>query len=166
MNFSSLKEYFYKLYNASILTMLLPMGLFLTIYYFSLSGLISPFVEDESMTTIILIVCPTVTLTILTIVHLVTRKRFKINAEVVGLGKKLDLFYLTYQLKMKTASWISTLLAICFFVTGHEWFSIYFSVIMLWFALQWPSPRKVSNQLKLKRDEREMVMTKGEAFRF
>jgi hypothetical protein len=61
--------------------------------------------------------------------------------------------------------WVSFLLAIGFFLTSDERFSIYFAVIIIWCAWQWPTPRRVAGDLKLKGDERKMVLTKGEAFK-
>jgi hypothetical protein len=51
------------------------------------------------------------------------------------------------------------------YFTSHEFFGIYFGVIILWSVFIWPSPRRVCKDLKLKRDEEKMVMTKGEAFK-
>jgi hypothetical protein len=166
MNFSSLKEYFFKLYNAAMRRMLFPLATFLGIYYLFLSGLISPFIQDESMINIMLMVYPTIILIALTIVHLGIRKLLKANTDIVGLGKKLDLFYEVTRRKMKMMLQVSVFTATGFLLTGHEWFSLYFAGIILWFFFQWPSPRKASRLLKLKGDERSMVMTKGEAFLF
>jgi hypothetical protein len=166
MNFNSLKEYFFKLYNAAMKRILLPLVTFLGIYYLFLSGLILPFVEDETMISVLLVLYPVIILTSLTIVHLEVRKMLKSNVGLVGLGNKLDLFYAVVRRKMRTALWVSMFTATGFLLTSHQWFSLYFAGIILWFFFQWPSPRKAANQLKLKGDERKMVLTKGEAFRF
>jgi len=166
MNFSSLKEYFYKLYNACLLRLLFPMGVFLLIYYLSLSGIISPYIQEEWIVDFLRYTYLALILITLTIVHLVVYKRLKHHAEVVGLGKKLDLYYLVVQARMKTILVVSLFLAAGFLITGHEWFSIYFGGMMGWFLLQWPTPQRVSRQLKLRGDERTMIVTKGEAFKF
>ncbi len=166
MNFSSLKEYFYKLYNAGMRRMLFPLTIFLAIYYLFLSDLISPFIDDARIIALMLVVYPIIVLITLTIVHLGIRKILRSCAAIVGLGNKLDIFYEVMRKKMKTALWISVFTASGFLLTGHEWFSLYFAGIIAWFVFQWPTPRKVSNQLKLKGDERTMVLTKGDAFRF
>jgi hypothetical protein len=51
------------------------------------------------------------------------------------------------------------------FLTGSEWFAIYFLGLVVWLVFQWPSPRRVSKDLKLRGDEKQMVLTKGEAFK-
>jgi hypothetical protein len=166
MNFSSLKEYFYKLYNSGMKHMLVPILVFLGLYYIFLSGIISPFLVQEEVVIALLIAYPVVVVVALTIVHLGIQRRLKANSNLVGLGNKLDFFYELTRTKMKAALWISMFIASGFLLTAHAWFSIYFSCVFLWFLFQWPSPRKASNQLKLRGDERKMVMTKGEAFRF
>ncbi|HLZ15846.1 MAG TPA: hypothetical protein VKQ08_02355 [Cyclobacteriaceae bacterium] len=166
MNFGSLKEYFYRLYNTCLLRLLLVMGLFLLIYYLSLSGLISPYITQEELidflryTYLILIVVA------LTIVHLVTYKRLKAYAATVGLGDKLELYYNVVKLRMRTFVVISAFTAAGLLFTGHEWFSIYFGGMLVWSMLQWPTARKVCNQLRLRGDERIMVISKGDAFKF
>jgi len=105
-------------------------------------------------------------LTTLTIVHLEIFRRLKSHAVAVGLGKKLDLYYAVVRMRVRTFVVVSLFLATGFFFTGHPSFSIYFACMIGWFLLQWPTPLKVSNQLKLRGDERAMVMTKGEAFKF
>ncbi len=164
MNFT-LKEYFYKLYNRSMIMMLLPIAEFLAIYYLILSGILPRIVEDELGLQILLISIPILVLMLLTIVQLEAGKRCKKIADESSLGKKMDLYLPVARRKINSLVWVSFLLAIGFFLTSDERFSIYFGVIIIWCAWQWPTPRRVSNDLKLKGDERKMVMTKGEAFR-
>ncbi|MBI1770528.1 MAG: hypothetical protein HY015_06260 [Bacteroidetes bacterium] len=164
MNFT-LKEYFYKLYNRSMMMLLLPIAEFLAIYYLILSGVLPPIIEDSLGVEILLISIPIIVLVILTIVQLGTLKRCKKITSEVSLGKKLDLYSPVIKRKINSIVWVSFLLAIGFFLTSDQRFSIYFGAIILWCAWQWPSPRRVSRDLKLKGDEREMVITKGEAFK-
>jgi len=166
MNFSSLKEYFYKQYNACLLGMLLPMGAFLLIYYLSLSEMILPYIQAEELIDFLRYTYLALILIALTIVHLEIYRRLKSHAAAVGLGKKLDLYHLVVRMRMKTFIVISLFLAAGFLLTGHPWFSVYFACMIGWFLAQWPTPLKVSTQLKLRGDERTMVMTKGEAFKF
>lgn len=166
MNFSSLKEYFYKLYNASMKCVLVPLAAYLALYYLSLSGMILPVITDELPTMIILGVYAVLVVIALTIVHLEVKKILKSNLEMVGLGNKLDLFHSITRKKMKALVWVSLFTATGFLLTFHQWFSIYFALILVWYLFQWPTPRKVSRLLQLRGDEREMVLTKGEAFKF
>ncbi len=165
MNFSSIKEYFYKLYNFGMMMMLMPLVMFLFIYYLLLSGWVAPIIQDESAMDTLLIAFPTIALATLTIVHLAGAKKFKFISTQVGLSKKLDLYFPIVKMKTRAALSLSLMMAVGLFFTGHEWFSIYFTVIVFWFLLQWPTPRKLCHNLKLKGDEREMVISKGEAFK-
>ncbi|GHM98765.1 hypothetical protein WSM22_02550 [Cytophagales bacterium WSM2-2] len=164
MNFT-LKEYFYKLSNRSLILMLLPIVAFLSIYYLLLSGILPTIVRSELWVVILLTFVPIAVLISLTIVHLGLRSECKIIGEEVGLGRKLELFYPVAKRKINSLVWASFVLAGGFFLTAHEWFSIYFGVVIVWSWVQWPSPRRACNDLNLKGDEREMVMSKGEAFK-
>jgi len=163
MNFT-LKEYFYKLYNRGMIMMLLPIAEFLAIYYLILSGNLLPFVYDEIAVVILLTLFPIVVLSILTIVQLEISRRLKKISEEPSLGRKLDLYLPLAKRKIKSLVWVSFLLGIGFFFTSDERFSIYFGAVILWCAWQWPSPRKVARDLKLKGDEREMVISRGDSF--
>jgi hypothetical protein len=163
MNFT-LKEYFYKLYNRGMLMMLLPIAEFLAIYYLILSGFLVPIVYDELLVIMLLVLFPIAVLTILTIVQLEINKRLKKISEEPSLGRKLDLYYPIAKRKIKSLVWVSLLLGVGFFFTADDRFSIYFGGIILWYAWQWPSPRKVARDLKLKGDEREMVISRGDSF--
>ncbi|MBS1509118.1 MAG: hypothetical protein JSS79_20940 [Bacteroidetes bacterium] len=145
---------------------LIPLAAYLAIYYLSLSGMILPVITDELPIMIALAVYALITIIALTIVHLEVKKIFKSNTEMVGLGNKLDLFYTVTQKKMKAMLWVSLFNATGLLLTFHQWFSIYFAVILVWYLFQWPTPRKVSRLLQLRGDEREMVISKGEAFKF
>jgi hypothetical protein len=164
MNFT-LKEYFFKLYNHGMIMMLLPITEFLGIYYLILSGILPKVIDDEFGVEILLISIPIIVLMMLTIVQLEAGKRCKKIADESSLGKKLDLYQPVARRKINSLVWVSFLLGIGFFLTSDERFSIYFGVIIIWCLWQWPSPRKVASDLKLKGDERKMVMTKGEAFK-
>ena len=166
MNFSSLKEYFYRLYNTCLVRLLLSMGLFLLIYYLLLSGLFSPYIIEPELINFLRYTYLVLIVISLTIVHLVIHKRLKIFSETVGLGDKLDLYHSVVKVRMKTVVGISLFNAAGLLFTGHSWFGIYFGGMILWTVVQWPTPRKVCNQLRLRGDERTMVMTKGEAFEF
>lgn len=164
MNFT-LREYFYKLYNRSLIMMLLPIAEFLGIYYLILAGFLPPLVLDEIGRQILLVLIPIVVLSILTIVQLENNRRLKKISEESTLGRKLDLYPLVAKRKIKSLMGVSFLIAFGFFLTSDDRFSIYFGFIVIWCAWQWPSPRKVSSDLRLKGDEREMVLSKGDAFK-
>ena len=166
MKFSSLKEYFYRLYNACLLRLLITTAVFLVIYYLSLSGWISPYIWEESLVDFLRFTYLILILVTLTIVHLEIHKRLKHHSQMVGLGNKLDHYYLIVKVRIKAFTGVSLFLAAGLLFTGHAWFTVYFGGIIVWFLFQWPTPKTVSKQLKLKGDEQTMVLTKGDAFEF
>ena len=163
MNFT-LKDYFYKLYNRGMLMILLPIAEFLAIYYLILSGFLLPIVYDELLIIILIILFPIVVLTMLTIVQLEINRRLKKISEEPSLGRKLDLYFPLAKRKINSLVWAALLFGVGFFFTGDDRFSIYFGGLILWYAWQWPAPRKVARDLKLKGDEREMVISRGDSF--
>jgi hypothetical protein len=165
MIFNSLREFFYKLYNLFLMMMLLPMILFIVIYYFLLTGIVSPLITDESAVMILIIVFPSLVVIGLTIVHWLTAKRFSVLAKQVGLGRKLEEYDLIAVVRIRACVYSSLIMAAGLFFTNHEFFGIYFGVIILWSIFIWPFPRRVCYDLKLKRDEAKMVLTKGDAFK-
>ncbi len=166
MIFSSLREFFYKLYNIFLMMMLMPMLLFIVIYYLMLTGTIHPLITDEGAVIILLVTFPALALLGLTIVHWLASKKFLILARQQSLGIKLEEYHSIASMRLKSCVYSSLLIAAGLFITNHEFFGIYFGLIILWSLIfVWPSPRRVCKDLKLKRDEAKMVMTKGDAFK-
>ncbi len=165
MNYSSLREFFYKLYNICLLMMFVPIGTFLVIYYLLLTNQISPSIHSELVKRIILIAFPILAVLDLTIVHLVVRKKFSLLNKEISLGVRLEKYFSVAVIRLSAIVATSLFMAAGLFLTGSEWFAIYFLVLVLWLAFQWPSPRRVSKDLKLRGDEEQMVLTKGEAFK-
>lgn len=165
MNFSTLGEFFYKLYNRCLLIMFVPIGVFLAVYYFLLIGKLAAIIQDEQMIMIILILFPVIAVINLTIVHLVVARRFKALLPEPSLGIRLEKYFEVGFIRLAALASDSVLMAVGLALTGHAYFTIYFSVLLLWLFFIWPIPKRVSKDLKLKGDEKKMVITKGEAFR-
>jgi hypothetical protein len=165
MNYSSLREFFYKLYNICLLMMFLPIGTFLVIYYLLLTNQITPSIQSELVERIILIAFPILAVLDLTIVHLVVRKKFSLLNKEISLGVRLEKYFSVAVIRLSAIVVTSLFMAAGLFLTGSEWFAMYFLGLVIWLVLQWPSPRRVSKDLKLRGDEEQMVLTKGEAFK-
>jgi hypothetical protein len=67
--------------------------------------------------------------------------------------------------KMVALSTMVILMPLALLFSGDEYFNIAFGVLVLWFFLQWPTPGRVCRLLKLRGDEKEMVITRGDAFK-
>jgi hypothetical protein len=165
MNFSSLTEYFYKVYNICLLMLFMPIVAFLFVYYLVLTGKISSRIQSEMVLQIMLISFPILVILDLTIVHLVVRKRLAMLAKEVSLGIRLEKYFAAVMPRIYAVVATSLFMAAGLYMTTHELFSVYFLLIVVWLFFQWPTPRKVSKDLKLKGDEEAMVLTKGEAFK-
>ena len=165
MNFTSLGEFFYKLYNICLLMMFIPVAAFLFIYYLVLTGKVIATIESQRVTEVILILFPVLAVLDLTIVHWVSRRRFAVLGKEVSLGVRLEKYFSIASIRISACVATSLFMAAGLFLTGNELFSIYFFVLLIWTAFQWPTPRRVSADLKLKGDEEKMVLTKGEAFK-
>ena len=165
MNYSSLREFFYKLYNICLLMMFIPIGTFLVIYYLLLTNQISPSIQSELVERIILIAFPILAILDLTIVHLVVRKKFSLLNKEISLGVRLEKYFSVAVIRLSAIVATSLFMAAGLFLTCSEWFAIYFLGLVVWLAFQWPSPRRVSKDLKLRGDEEQMILTKGEAFK-
>ena len=166
MIFSSLREFFYKLYNIYLMMMLVPMVFFVVIYYFLLTSTIHPLIADEGAVFVLLVTFPSLAIAGLTIVHWLAAKKFSVLARQPSLGVRLEEYYSIASMRLKSCVYASLLMGAGLFFTNHEYFGIYFGVIILWsIVFVWPSPGRVCIDLKLKRDEEKMVMTKGEAFK-
>lgn len=164
MKFNSVKEYFYKLNNTGYQLLMVPLILF--IYFYSQSYFYDsqPLIEPR-FNAYLLYVLIGLSVTTLTTVHIRTRiKATRIAAEV-GLGIKLEKLGSLLIGRMIWKAVITVLMPLGLLATGNQAFSILFGVTLVWFFLQWPTPSRVAALLKLRGDEREMVLSKGEAFK-
>ncbi len=164
MEFGSIKEYFYKLYNACYALTLIPLCIFIFIYLKMQAGKNNYLIQEPDWILIAQVFFFLVGLIILTSVHLLVRKKMKHFAKEFSLGKKMDHYYRLSLTRIGSGSLISALSGGALFLTGSEIFSVYFLLILLWMAYHWPSPRRLSSELMLKGDEREMVLYKRESF--
>lgn len=165
MNYTSLTEYFYKLYNRCLAFMFVPVTGFLYLYHLVLNNRLTPLIMDNDATNVILVVFPVMALIDLTIVHWLCGRHLGRHASEPSLGIRLDQYVRVVMMRVVAAVLTSLLMAIGLFLTQHQYFTIYFAVLVLWIVLQWPTPGKVARDYRLKGDEKQMVLTKGEAFK-
>jgi heme/copper-type cytochrome/quinol oxidase subunit 2 len=165
MNFNSLTEYFYKVYNLCLIMVIVPMVAFLTVYYLVVTGKIHPTIHSEKVLLIILISFPILMIIDLTVVHLVVRNRLVALAKEVSLGVRLEKYFGTVTPRFSAVVATGFFMAAGLYLTAHDFFTYYFLFLVGWLFFQWPTPRRVCKDLKLKGDEETMVMTKGEAFK-
>ncbi len=162
MNFSSIKEYFYKLYNVGYLLSLFPLAVFIFLYLKLQESPINSIIEGPENLLIAQVVGFVFGITILTTVHLVTKKKMKSLSKDLSLGNKMDHYYYLSLGRIAAGAFVSAMMGIGLYITRSEVFSVYFLGILLWMAYHWPFPKKLCAELLLKGDEREMILHKKE----
>lgn len=164
MKFNSVKEYFLKLNNTGYQLMMIPLILFIYFYtqsyFLDSQPLIEPLTGDYLLLSLIVL-----SVVVLTIVQIKSAKKANRIAAEVGLGIKLEKLGSVLIARMVWKAAITLLMPLGLVVTGNQLFSVLFGITLAWFFLQWPTPGRVSELLKLRGDEREMVLSKGEAFK-
>ena len=164
MKFNSLREYFYRLNTLGLQLTMMPLIIFIFFYSQTLTKL-SFVILNANASWWLLIALVIVSFATLTGVQVYSYRNAKLIAAEVGLGIKLEKLGDVLLKKMKVISVVILLAPCALLVTGNSNFAILFCVLMAWYFVQWPSPGKVSRMLKLKGDEKLMVITRGEAFK-
>src|SRR5258706_9120879 len=164
MNFSSLKEYFYKLGNRCYLLVLLPFALFIYLFHQLVTRQIEPIVQDEPLVNIIIAILGAFALVNLTTVLWIEKRRLMKYAAELGLGHKLDRYHEIVMFRIAASSASSLMMAVGLLLTGSELFGVLFMGILLWTLFQWPTSKKACRDLQLKGDEYEMVLYKKDKF--
>ena len=166
MKFNSVKEYFYKLNSAGYQRLMLPLIVFILYFGQSAFALFQPFLTNEIFVEMFFYGCLVIALVILTTVQLLAYQKIKAIRKKIGLGIKLEEYANAVLKRMNGMSFVSTVLPMALFVSADNRLAIIFAVIFLIFFVQWPSPKRVARQLRLKGDERMMVVSRGDAFKF
>lgn len=164
MKFNSVKEYFLKLNNTGYQLMMIPLILFIYFYTQSYFYDSQPLVEP-GLGEYLLWAFFGLGAVILTIVQIYTNKKAIRIASEVGLGIKLEKLGSVLIERMVWKAVVTLLMPLGLVATGNQLFSVLFGITLAWFFLQWPTPGRVSDLLKLRGDEREMVMSRGDAFK-
>jgi hypothetical protein len=165
MKFNSVKEYFSRLDSIAYQLMMVPLIIFILNYAQSLVDLSFLKIIPSEWSDISMAIVYFLLLVVLTIVQIKSRlEALKISREV-GLGLKLEKFGDVMIRKMRWLALVTCITTV-YLLFSAEWMAnAGFAISFCWFILQWPTPQRTSRMLKLKGDEREMVITKGEAFR-
>ena len=165
MKFNSVKDFFYKLNNTGYQLMMVPLILFIYFYAQSYFYVGQPWIDREDIITYVIVGLGVIALMILTTVHVRTERKARSVATLIGLGIKLEK---VGSLLLREMVWhfvVVTLMPLGLVATGNQIFSIFFGLTLAWYFIQWPTPERVSNLLHLRGDEKEMVISRGEAFK-
>jgi hypothetical protein len=165
MKFNYVKAYFSQLSNLGFQLLMLPLILFIIYYSQSVINLPDLRLFNEQNSRIIFYIVGGLCVTLLTAVQMIANGKANVIAREVGLGIKLEKLEKVLSRKMKEISCAVVLMPVMLLITGDSYFSIAFVVVIAWYFIQWPTPSLVCRLLKLRGDEREMIITRGEAFK-
>lgn len=163
MKFGTIREYFYKLNNYCLLLVLLPPSVFIVLYFFWPGQASYSLFENESLTFITLVSLFVLIFLKLTIVHLRVQKKLRKLTSEPGLGNKMDQYAPLVLVRQLATSLSASLVAVSFYLTINNWAVLVFGLLLLWIWVQWPSPEKFCNDLKVRKDERELILGRNES---
>lgn len=164
MKFNSLREYFYRLNTLGLQLTMVPLIIFIFFYSQTLTKLTFVILDAETSWWL-LIALAISSFATLTGVQVYSYRKAKLITTEIGLGIKLEKIGDVLLSKMKIMAGVILIAPCALLISGDSNFAILFGLLMLWYFVQWPSPGKVSRMLKLKGDEKLMVITRGEAFK-
>ncbi len=163
MIFTSIKGYFYKLYNICYVLVLTPLALFLFLYNEAQVEKIVPIIQQE-YTLLVGFGLFIFTSVGLTTVQLYLRKRFGNIGKESGLGDKMDRYFPLALIRVSMGSFAAFIMNVGFYLTSSFWFAVAFGCIMLWIGWQWPTPKRFCDDLSVRNDERELMLKSKDAF--
>jgi hypothetical protein len=157
MNFLTIGQYFNKLQSALLFILIVPLLIFTTLYLFA-HGM----AEDQLSEYYIVISAAVVLDWFMAVV--IFNKKIKSARNQQGLGAKLDKYFKLTIVRYSVLSSASLLLAVGLYLSGSDVFMAMYMVGLLIAGILWPTSRRVSDDLKLRGDEREMVYYKKDTF--
>lgn len=160
MKYNSIPEYFYKLYGRLYALILLPLVCFGLLYWEMKTGTIEPISQDIQLNQILLLAVIVVLLAEWTASFFLFRNKVKSILTLGSLGDRLDRYYQFTLIRFSFLVSGLVLLAVGFFITRDQYFSILFLGSMVGLGVLWPTSAKVCDDLRLKGDERKLILYK------
>ncbi|MCE7863282.1 MAG: hypothetical protein DYG99_07045 [Bacteroidetes bacterium CHB5] len=165
MKFNSVKEYFFRLNNTGYQLMMVPLLVFIYHYARVYAFAAGRWIVDATVVNYLLAGVGAGAFTTLTVVHFFVRSRATQISKQTGLGIKLELLGSVLMKRFIALALTTLSMPVGLVFTHHLGFTLGFIVLLAWYFLNWPTPAQVSRLLKLKGDEKEMVLSRGEAFK-
>ena len=160
MKFLSIKEFFYKLNTIGFILLLLPLSVFIFLYY--RTGNVGPLITDEVAVNGLAAGTLIVFLLALTTVHWVRQIRVKKLKSLLEISRKMDGYARFILLRMTWHAICALLTAAGFFLTSSLLFAGLFIFMLVITFLQWPSRTSFCRLLDVNANERTMIMTNGD----
>jgi hypothetical protein len=161
MKYNSIREFFYKLNNRLFALTLVPLLVFVILYWQIQEGTLQgPFYFEETLNKVLMIVLGVVVFLDWMISFFTFGKRLKFIKRIQSLGVRLERYYSLTIFRFVIILSGSLASAICFTLTENQNFTIIGIANMILLLLLWPRVSKVCNDLQLKGDERTLVFYK------
>lgn len=161
MKYNSLREYFYKLHNRLYGIILFPFLVFVALYWQLQQGNIEgPFRYNELYTNYMLIFFSFILAIDWIMSAFLFSKGLKAARGLESLGSKLDRYFTFSIFRFSLIISGSLVLAVGFYLTENQLFTIIFGVNVAVLLLSWPTPSRTCNDLQLKGDEKTLVLYK------
>ena len=165
MKFGTVREYFSKLYTMGFQLMMIPLILFIVYcaqWIIKMPELVK---FDEKISSVVFIIMCGLSIIVPVIIQMITKTQANRIAREVGLGIKLEKMGSVIRVKMTALSILILLMPVLLLFTDDNNFAIIFGVLSCWYFLQWPTPKRIARLLKLRGDEKTMVISRGDAFK-
>lgn len=156
MKFSSLEEYFYKLQNILLMLLLIPLLAFI----YLIVGDVTPYSFQDDVQFIVTGLCAVIATADWIIMTVVSKRLMNKISLLMGLSLKLERYYYATLVRYSVGVASCLVLAMGYYLTENSFFIGLFGVAIVLSFITWPTPAKVCKDLKLKGDEREMVLYK------
>jgi hypothetical protein len=155
MQWISIGQYFYKLYSAVLILLLVPIIAFIFIYWQMLGT--EPVSARTFETALPILIIALISWLFMFFFY---NKKIKSIRNRQGLRAKLEKYFILTIVRYTVAVTGCLVLAYGFYLTRDNWFTGMFVLGLLVLGLMWPTSAKVCKDLKLRGDEREMVYFK------
>ncbi|MBL7842357.1 MAG: hypothetical protein KF846_14670 [Cyclobacteriaceae bacterium] len=159
MNFHSIGQYFYKLYSILFVLLLVPLVAFIFLYQALRTELVLV-VDLSKYQQQITYVVGGVVISVWLVAYFIFVTRLQPMQKIFSLGERLSKYATLTIVRSVLFSIGLLLLAIGYFFSENQWLTIGFITSLLLPVLFWPIPSRVCRHLKLKGDERMMVLYK------
>lgn len=160
MKYNSVPEYFYKLYNRLYALVLIPILLFVVLYWKMKTGDIEGLLADTGFNYLLLLVFIVIVLVDWLAAFFIFRRNLKSILTLGSLGDRLDRYYKFTVLRFLFMVSGLVLLAVGFYLTEDQYFTVLFVTSLIGVAFFWPTSAKVCDDLNLKGEERRLILYK------
>ena len=157
MRFITISQYLNKLQILFFLLLMMPLLVFIAVYFFMPD---KP--ADHRMEYFIII--PSATLLDWLLAMIMFNKKIKSARNAQGLGAKLDKYFEITTVRYCFHSCAGLILALGLYLSGSDVFTLLYMVNLMLSVVYWPTGPRVSRELMLKGDEREMVYFRKDRF--